>query len=90
MLDDESNRDFVINNRGAVEQSDGSYVDRSGTISWFNDDGEWHREEGPAVIYIYPDAEVWWLNNIIYSFNDWLKLSTVSDEQKMMLRLQYA
>jgi hypothetical protein len=85
-----SRRDFNIEEFDSIEQPDGSYLDNDGDISWFNDDGEWHKEEGPALIYSNGDVE-WYLNGKIYSFADWLiELANVSDEAKMMLRLQYA
>ena len=83
-----SYRDFAINQYGAVEQSDGSYVDREGNITWYNDAGEWHREDGPAVIK--SDGEIYWyFNGREYKFDEWLKLNK-TDEEKMMLRLRYA
>jgi hypothetical protein len=40
-----SRRDFNIEEFDSIEQPDGSYLDNDGDISWFNDDGEWHKEE---------------------------------------------
>jgi hypothetical protein len=85
---DKSNRDYDIDDYGAIEQSDGSYLDRTGVISWFNDDGEWHREEGPALIFTNGDVE-WYLNDTSYIFHKWCIELNKTDEAKMMLRLQY-
>jgi hypothetical protein len=85
---DESNRDEDIRLFHAVEQSDGSYVDRVGNISWYNKHGEWHREDGPAVIYSNGEVE-WMINGYNYTFAEWLIELNKPDEDKMLLRLQY-
>jgi hypothetical protein len=83
-----SDREFIIKHYGAVLQSDGSYLDCDGHISWFNDDGDAHREDGPS--YILPNGDVEWsFNDINYGFEEWLKVIPISDEEKMLLRLQY-
>jgi hypothetical protein len=86
---DNSDRDYDIRDFDAKEQSDGSYVDRDGCISWYNKHGEWHREDGPAVIY--NDGEVeWFINGASYNtFDEWLIKLNKSDEDKMLLRLRY-
>jgi hypothetical protein len=86
----DSRRDVDINYRGSVEQSDGSYLNKHDTRRWFNEAGETHREDGPAVIY--DDGEVlWFLNGMYYSFNAWLiETPMSSDEARMLLRLRYA
>ena len=89
MLDEESTRDEDIGLFGAVEQSDGSYLDCEGHISWYNELGQRHRKDGPAVIYPTGDVE-WWLNGNYYFVDDWLIKLNKSDECKMMLRLCYA
>ena len=83
-----SYRDFDID-CGAVEQADGSYLNKYGEITWYNEEGEWHREDGPAVISIL-NGEEWRLNGEEYSFDAWLIKLNKTDECKMMLRLQYA
>jgi hypothetical protein len=84
----ECNRDYDMM-FGAVKQSDGSYIDRAGCITWYNKHGEWHREDGPAVIYASGNIR-WLLNDKVYSFAEWLIELNMPDEQKMMLRLCYA
>jgi hypothetical protein len=70
-----------------VLQSDGSYLDSYGACRWFNEEGRRHRDDGPAVLY---DGHIgWWLNGIRYSFNKWCIELNISDEAKMILRLQY-
>jgi hypothetical protein len=73
----------------AVEQPDCSYIDRNNEITWYNEAGAYHKEDGPAIIY--PDGGgTWWLNGVNYTFKKWCIKVTISDEQKMLLRLQYA
>jgi hypothetical protein len=84
----DNRRDVDIKYRGAVLQSDGSYLNRHDTKRWFNEAGETHRDDGPAIIY--DDGEVsWMLNDKIYAFGRWCVAANISDEDKMMLRLQY-
>jgi hypothetical protein len=49
-----------------------------------------HREDGPAVEYD-SGAVDWWLNGkYYYELNDWLKDNhTLTDEEKVMIKLQY-
>ena len=83
-------RDEFIERYGAVEQSDGSYVDKFAATSWFNEDGAYHREDGPAIIHVDTGVN-WCLNGLTYpSFDEWCIALNKTDEDKMMLRLQYA
>ena len=84
----DSNRNFDIRLYGAVEQGDGSYIDRYGTITWYTEAGEYHNEDGPAIKYDGGNVE-WCLNNKIYKFAEWLIESNKTDKEKMLLRLQY-
>jgi hypothetical protein len=70
-------------------QPDGSYLDNEGDIIWYNEEGAWHNDDGPAIIK--SDGQLWWyLNDKEYVFKKWLALTQASDETKMLLRLQYA
>jgi hypothetical protein len=76
---------------GCIMQPDGSRssISRWGTIRWYNKLGYYHKETGPALIY--SDGELdWFLNGTKYSFSDWIKRTPTTDEQKLLLRLQYA
>jgi hypothetical protein len=85
----DSTKTIDIRNYRAVEQSDGSWLHDDGEIFWYNKEGEVHREDGPAVID--NDGTItWWLNDGEYEFTDWLEGTSLSDEQKMLLRLCYA
>jgi hypothetical protein len=85
----ESNRDEDIRLFKAEEQSDGSYFDRDGNTTWYNEAGQLHREDGPASIYT-SGSLLWFLNGYLYSFAEWLIKLNKPDEVKMLLRLQYA
>ena len=83
-----SYRDFDINLYGAVEQPDGSWLHNDGDIFWYNEDGQRHRKDGPAVIK--SDGEIYWfLNGEKYTFDYWLIELNKPDEEKMLLRLRY-
>tara|TARA_R110002124_G_scaffold19674_1_gene78505 strand:+ start:1240 stop:1494 length:255 start_codon:yes stop_codon:yes gene_type:complete len=82
-----SSRDYHIRKYAAVEQSDGSYLNKYGYVYWYNEAGDIHREDGPACIH-YNDVE-WWLNDLVYGFDGWCIVLNKTDEQKMLLRLRY-
>jgi hypothetical protein len=94
----DSHRDFAINQRGAELQTDGSYLNEYGVITWYNDAGSVHKEDGPAIMGGPAPAIMrgqhngtrWFLNGTSYSFNEFITLTPITDEAKMMLRLQYA
>lgn len=84
-----STRDYYIKNFDAMKQPNGSYVDNVDVITWYNSEGARHREDGPAVIFY--NKVRWYYNGIPYNtFDEWLMHSTISDEDKMLMRLQYA
>jgi hypothetical protein len=87
-----SSRIQHMNDYEAEEQSDGSWLHDDGDVYWYNELGEIHREDGPAIVrpYMKDGDRGWFFNDEEYSLEDWLKLSTIPDEDKMMLRLQYA
>jgi hypothetical protein len=84
-----SERDEHIRDYEAVEQPDGSWFHHvDNEIYWYNEEGLVHRVDGPAILY--PDGDIsWYLYDYKYDFDEWLKLTPISDEQKMLLRLQY-
>jgi len=83
-----SQQEFDIKRYDAVEQPDGSYVHEDGDISWYNESGQYHRDDGPAVIESNGDT-YWRIHGETLSFAEWCKKTRKSDEAKMMLRLQY-
>jgi hypothetical protein len=87
----DNHRDTHIIEYNAVKQPDGSWLHDDGDEYWYNEEGEIHREDGPAVIRAMPYDELdWRLNCRLYSFNEWLKLTPITDEEKMLLKLRYA
>ena len=55
---------------------------------WFLN-GQRHRTDGPASEYV-SGTKHWYLNGKHLSFNEWLdKNSTMTDEEKVMFKLQY-
>jgi len=61
---------------------------RDGNKFWLVNN-KFHQEDGPAIIY--PDGSIcWYLNGLSYSFEEWLKLTPISDEEKIFLRLKYS
>jgi hypothetical protein len=82
-------RDFYIKENGSVQQPDGSYLSTTnGARRWFNEEGYYHREDGPALLFA-DGRRFWRINGIAMSFNQWLRALNISDEEKMLLRLRY-
>jgi hypothetical protein len=84
-----NNREYHIARYDAVEQSDGSYVDMDGDIFWYNEEGFNHREDGPSFTR-HNGRVSWYYLGVGYSFDDWCVAANKTDEEKMLLRLQYA
>jgi len=61
--------------------------DENGFEAWYINEKH-HREDGPAMI-LSNGEKCWYLNGIKYSFEEWLKLAPISDEEKVFLRLKY-
>jgi hypothetical protein len=78
---------FDIKYRGVVAQSDGSYL-YDNNIIWYNDKGQYHKEDGPAIIRQFGGSS-WYLNDAYYTFDEWCIEMNKTDEEKMLLRLQY-
>jgi hypothetical protein len=84
-----SHLDFDIEEYNAVLQTDGTWLHSDGDVCWYDGLGGRHREDGPAVIS--PNGEVeWFLYDRQYIFDQWCIKLNKPDEDKMMLRLQYA
>mgnify|MGYP003630820910 CR=1 FL=1 len=60
----------------------------NGYRAWFLY-GKRHRTDGPAVEQ--PNGtKMWWIDGIALSFDEWLDRTTgLTDEEKVMLKLQY-
>jgi hypothetical protein len=84
-----NSKDFAIKCLNAIKHHNGSYIDQHNTQRWYNEAGQIHRDDGPALIYPSGNA-YWYLQGDMYPFSDWLKLSETSDKTKLILTLQYA
>jgi hypothetical protein len=70
------------------QRPDGSVLYEDGVIVWYNEIDDIHRENAPAAVY--EDGRVeWYLHNHEYTFDEWCIALNKTDEDKMMLRLQY-
>tara|TARA_R110000851_G_scaffold113803_1_gene238636 strand:+ start:342 stop:560 length:219 start_codon:yes stop_codon:yes gene_type:complete len=47
-----------------------------------------HRDDGPAIEYA-DGYKSWWLNDNPLTFDKWLDKVNMSDEDKVMMKLQY-
>jgi len=61
------------------------YVD--GDKDWVVND-KLHREDGPAEIF--EENCYWSLNGKYYSFEEFIKITPISDEEKILLKLKYS
>jgi len=48
-----------------------------------------HREDGPAL-RSFDGICYWWLNDKLYTFEEWLEKTPISDEEKILLKLKYS
>ena len=62
-------------------------IHANGARRWFLN-GKFHRTNGPAYITVDGD-QYWFLNGNQHDFDEWLDVVDISDEGKVMLKLQY-
>jgi hypothetical protein len=87
-----NNRDWNIKYSDAVQQQDGSWLLDDGSTYWYNDKGQPHREDGPAIVYRNDSISViigWYLHGRPHTFIQWCTDVNITDEQKLLLMLQY-
>ena len=86
-IDDDGVKRWLLN--GEYHREDGPAVEWSnGRKEWYLN-GNQHREDGPAIEWRNGDKE-WWLNDKEYNFDGWLTANTsLSDEDKLMIKLIY-
>jgi hypothetical protein len=74
---------------GERHRVDGPAIEwANGSESWWLNDNR-HRVDGPAIEYA-DGSKGWRLNGKYYTFDDWLKINKfISNEEKLMLKLQY-
>jgi hypothetical protein len=83
-----SHKHYNIKYGKAIQQPNRSYINANNTVTWYNEQDACHREDGPAVIYSNGSA-TWYLDGKQYLFKEYLILTPITDEQKLILRLQY-
>jgi hypothetical protein len=78
---------WKLNDR--IHREDGpAQIYKSGAKAWWID-GKIHRTDGPAIELPDGDVQWWWGGNYAH-FDDWLKKNdTLSEEEKVMFKLQY-
>jgi len=76
---------------GKLHREDGpAVIYNNRSWEWFIN-GKRHREDGPAIEYFDGNPiRCWYLNNITYSFEEWLEKTPILDEEKVFLRLKYS
>jgi hypothetical protein len=74
---------------GKFHRVDGPAIEYAdGFKSWWLN-GRHHRVDGPAIEYAGGNSS-WYLNGRRYSFDEWIDINTyISEEEKVMLKLQY-
>jgi hypothetical protein len=65
-----STKEFDIKHNGVVAHYDGTYINDIGSLFWYNEAGERHREDGPAIIFA-GGTSCWYLNDTEYTYNEW-------------------
>ena len=90
---------------------DNPVIHEYGEKFWYDSNGKFHRDDGPAVIYADGDkawyqhgvrhraddpaiigadgTEYWYLNHTQLTFDEWIDKVNMSDEDKVMMKLQY-
>jgi hypothetical protein len=86
-----NHREKDIKYAGAIQQPDGSYINERNIVTWYNSKGRRHNSTGPAVIFseLSTLSPQWHLNGKQYLFKAWLTLTPITDETKLLVRLQY-
>ena len=75
--------------KGKLHREDGPAVE------WWDGDEEWylngkrHRTDGPAVIRAN-GTKWWYLNGGWYTFDKWLEVVNISEQEKIFLKLKWA
>jgi hypothetical protein len=78
---------------GRPHRTDGpAVIYPNGDQEWWVD-GKRHRSDGPAILWNgkpgYGRVTGWWLYSLPFTFEEWLVSVDLSDEEKLLLKLQY-
>jgi hypothetical protein len=88
IIDSAGNQRWLDSENNTHRDGGPALIRPDGAAFWFQH-GDLHREDGPAAIYASGKVR-WVLNRHSYSFDEWLEKTPISDEQKVMLKLQYS
>jgi hypothetical protein len=85
-IDEFGNKRWFVNNK--LHRIDGPAIEYiNGEKNWWVN-GKLHRTDGPAAEYT--SGERWYLDNQVYTFDNWLKLNPdLTYGEKVMMKLQY-
>jgi hypothetical protein len=73
---------------GKVHRDDGPAYENTDGHKWWFQHGNCHRDDGPAIRWADGTNE-WWLNHTELTFDKWLNKVDMSDEDKVMMKLEY-
>jgi hypothetical protein len=86
-INNDGDKEWRLN--GKLHRVGAPAIQRIGGEKWWILNGKLHRVDGPAIEHLRGYKE-WWLDNGRYSFDDWLEANNyISEEEKLMLKLQY-
>jgi hypothetical protein len=77
--------------QNARREIDGLITSPDGHFYCWYQDGLLHRENGPAL-YATNNRDhqyAWYLHGEFYAFIEWLEITPLDEEQKLLLKLQY-
>jgi hypothetical protein len=64
-------------------------IDKNGNQIWYNKRGQYHRENGPAIIYTH-GRYYWYVNGNMYHNNkSFREAASLSDEDMSIMILKY-
>jgi len=78
-------KEYKINN--ILHREDGPAVEYDDGAKFWYLNNQLHRENGPAVEPVRNCS--WWLHGKNYSFEEFIKITPISDEEKIFLKFKY-
>jgi hypothetical protein len=73
---------------GKLHRTDGpAIIFKSGGQFWYNH-GKLHRTDGPAAMYSGGTIS-WYFEGARLSLNEWLAITPLDEERKLLIKLQY-
>jgi hypothetical protein len=86
-IDEDGDTVWLLN--GMYHREDGpAVVWQNGDEDWYLH-GDYHRTNGPAIVW-HDGTASWYLHGSHYTFDGWLHQNNeLTDEEKVMMKLQY-